>query len=123
MEGRTDERGTYVKREGSCIREALKSREVGFSVFKSLAEKRLLQLWFLRNRCVCICTCVYVCVCVRKNVHASCNFCTDKDANETLRNEATTPFRENQHVMRRENYMTPHLTFLLHCSAASALYL
>lgn len=62
-----DERGRDVKREGSCIREALKSGEVGFSVFKSLAEERLplLRLWFLGNRCVCICACVCVCVCDR----------------------------------------------------------
>lgn len=60
MKGRTDERGRDVKREGSCIREAVKSGEVGFSVFKSLAEERLplLRLRFLGNQCVCICACV-----------------------------------------------------------------
>lgn len=66
MEGRTDERGREVKREGSCIREALKSGEVGFSVFKSLAEEQLplLRLWFLGNRCVCICACLCARECV-----------------------------------------------------------
>lgn len=36
-----DERGRDVKREGSCAKVVVKSGEVGFSVFKSLAEKRL----------------------------------------------------------------------------------
>lgn len=35
-----DEWGGDVKREGRCVKEVIKSGEVGFSVFKSLAEKR-----------------------------------------------------------------------------------
>lgn len=58
-----DERGRDVRREGSCIKEAVKSGEVGFSVFKSLAEEQLplLRLWFLGNQCLC----AHLCVCNR----------------------------------------------------------
>lgn len=58
-----DERGRDVRREGSCIKEAVKSGEVGFSVFKSLAEEQLplLRLWFLGNQCLCAHLCVCVC--------------------------------------------------------------
>lgn len=57
-----DERGRDVRREGSCIKEAVKSGEVGFSVFKSLAEEQLplLRLWFLGNQCLC----AHLCMCV-----------------------------------------------------------
>lgn len=59
-----DERGRDVRREGSCIKEAVKSGEVGFSVFKSLAEEQLplLRLWFLGNQCLCAHLCMCVCV-------------------------------------------------------------
>lgn len=51
-----DEWRRDVKREGSCVKEVIKSREVGFSMFKSLAKEQIrqLQLGFLGNRCECV---------------------------------------------------------------------
>lgn len=44
------------ERRSMCEKEVIKRGEVGFSVFKSLAEERILQLplWFLGNRCECV---------------------------------------------------------------------